>query len=189
LIYSNIGKIYVADDASEDETAKVAESFGVTVLKASKNLGKGGVLNFALPQIESSVICLLDADLGASSVEGKKLIEEVLLGADLAIAQFRSKGGFGLVRKATTFLLFLKTGRLFKSPLSGQRAARKEVWESLLPFAPGFSIEVAMLKKACQGNLKIVEVPVEMTDRSYGKGLKGMTHRFKQLLAVIRGLR
>jgi len=57
-----------------------------------------------------------------------------------------------------------------------------------MPFAPGFSVEVAMLKRACRLGLKVAEVPVEMTDRSYGRGIKGITHRFKQLLAVIRGL-
>lgn len=189
LLNADIGKVYVADDASIDKTVQIAERLGVKVLESESNLGKGGVLSFALPQISADIILLLDADLGESSPEGKKLVQSVLQGADLAIAQFRSKGGFGLVRRISSFLLYLKTGKYFNAPLSGQRAAKKEVWDKLLPFAPGFSIEVAMLKTACMLKLEIVEVPVDMVDRSYGKGLKGIKHRFRQLIAVVKGLR
>lgn len=181
-------KIYVADDASADGTAQVALTSGAVLLSSERNLGKGGILNFALPKVDEEVICLIDADLGESSREAVKLANAVFRGADLAVARFRSKGGFGLVRRAATFLLFCFTGKLFKAPLSGQRAAKRDVWAKLMPFAPGFSVEVAMLKRACRLGLKVAEVPVEMTDRSYGRGIKGITHRFKQLLAVIRGL-
>lgn len=184
-----VGKIYVADDASTDSTREIAERLGVNLIKATKNLGKGGVLNFALPQTKEEIVLLLDADLGESSTEGIKLINAIFDGADLAVGLFRSRSGFGFVRRLSSLLLYLHTGRYFYAPLSGQRAAKREVWQRLLPFAPGFSLEVNMLKKACKEGIKVVEVEVSMKDRSYGKGFKGFKHRFQQLIAVLKGLR
>lgn len=184
-----LGHIYVADDASTDKTAYIAKSFEASVISAPFNLGKGGIINYAFPHIKEELVILLDADLGKSSQEASLIVEAINNGAELAIGVFRSQGGFGLVRKLASLLLYLKTGRYFKAPLSGQRAALKDIWQRLMPFAPGFSMEVAMLKKACQEGLKIVEVPVKMQDRNYGKGYIGISHRFKQLIAVIRGIR
>ncbi len=184
-----LGHIYVADDASTDKTAYIAKSLGASVISAPFNLGKGGIINYAFPHIKEELVILLDADLGKSSQEASLIVEAINNGAELAIGVFRSQGGFGLVRKLASLLLYLKTGRYFKAPLSGQRAALKDIWQRLMPFAPGFSMEVAMLKKACQEGLKIVEVPVKMQDRNYGKGYIGISHRFKQLIAVIRGIR
>ena len=185
----SLGEVYVANDASLDKTKELAESAGATVITAPYNMGKGGVLNYALPKTQGDIILLLDADLEESSQEGVKLIKTVLEGTDLAVGLFRSRGGFGLVRRIASFLLYLQTGHYYRAPLSGQRAARKEVWQQLSPFASGFSLEVAMLKRASQLGLKVVEVPVNMQDRSYGRGGRGMKHRCSQLLAVIRGLR
>jgi glycosyltransferase involved in cell wall biosynthesis len=185
----NLGEVYVADDASTDKTKELAEFAEATVISAPYNMGKGGVLNFALPKTQGDIILLLDADLEESCQEGAKIIRAVFEGADLAVGLFRSHGGFGLVRRIASFLLYLQTGHYYRAPLSGQRAARKEVWQQLTPFASGFSIEVAMLKKANHLGLKVVEVPVDMQDRSYGRGVRGMKHRCSQLLAVIRGLR
>lgn len=184
----NIGCVYVADDASTDKTKEIALQTGAVVISAPYNMGKGDVLNYALPQTKEKIVLLIDADLEESCLEGQKLVEAVLEGADLSIGLFRSQGGFGLVRRLASLLLFFKTGHYFQAPLSGQRAAYKETWEKLQPFSSGFALEVAMLKKACFHRLNIVEIPVLMSDRNYGRGLYGIKHRLKQLIAVLKGV-
>jgi biofilm PGA synthesis N-glycosyltransferase PgaC len=56
-------EIIVIDDCSTDDTAEVAASFGVKVLRPPSNTGsKAGAQNFALPTIHTEFTLALDAD-------------------------------------------------------------------------------------------------------------------------------
>ena len=57
-------EVVVADDASSDRTAAVAEAFGprVTVLRSERNLGPAGARNLALARAGGELVTLLDAD-------------------------------------------------------------------------------------------------------------------------------
>jgi glycosyltransferase involved in cell wall biosynthesis len=57
-------EVVVADDASTDRTAEVAEGFGprVTVVHSERNLGPAGARNLALEHARGELVALLDAD-------------------------------------------------------------------------------------------------------------------------------
>ena len=57
-------EIVVADDASSDGTAALAEAFGprVTVVRSERNLGPAGARNLALDRARGELVALLDAD-------------------------------------------------------------------------------------------------------------------------------
>jgi poly-beta-1,6-N-acetyl-D-glucosamine synthase len=56
-------EIVVVDDCSTDETAGIAESFGVTVLRPPVNTGsKAGAQTFALDRVRTDLVMALDAD-------------------------------------------------------------------------------------------------------------------------------
>ena len=57
-------EVVVADDASSDSTAEVAESFGprVTVVRSERNVGPAGARNLALDHASGELVALLDAD-------------------------------------------------------------------------------------------------------------------------------
>jgi poly-beta-1,6-N-acetyl-D-glucosamine synthase len=56
-------EIVVVDDCSTDETADIAESFGVTVLRPPVNTGsKAGAQTFALDQATTDLVMAVDAD-------------------------------------------------------------------------------------------------------------------------------
>lgn len=182
---AGVAQIIVVDDGSTDHTSQVAEKAGATVLRSDKNLGKGGALNLGLREAIGDIILLVDADLGKTALEARKLLDPVIKGqADLTIGRFTSrkrKGGFGLAlnlaRKAVRHL----TGLNLEAPLSGQRALNRKAIAALNnKFASGFAVEVAMIIDLARHGLVIREVPVEMRHRETDKDFLGFLHRGKQ---------
>ena len=107
---------------------------------------------------------------------------------DLAIASFASRGGFGLAKGVAAAGIELLTGRVFQSPLSGQRALSPRALALLSSMPPGWGIEVAMTVKALQKGLDVVEVPVALSHRETQKDLAGFLHRGRQCWAILSTL-
>ncbi len=179
-----IKEIIVVDDGSRDATWQKALEAGCKVIKLPVNSGKGAALNAGAASVTGQVVLLIDADLGASAREAEKLIEPVVnKEADLTIAKFppsRGKGGFGLVKKLAAWGVYLYSGTTCDSVLSGQRAMTLEVFKKLLPFTPGYSVEVAATIKSAKLGIKILEIPVEMSHRVTGRDFPGFCHRGRQ---------
>ncbi|OAT86509.1 glycosyltransferase family 2 protein [Desulfotomaculum copahuensis] len=187
-----ISEILVVDDGSTDETAAAVRAAGARIYSLPFNLGKGGALNHGAAVCRGDVILLLDADLGASAAEGIKLLPPILRGAaDMTVARFPRagrRGGFGLVKGLARAGIRCYTGLQMESPLSGQRAVTRRVLERLLPFAPGYGVEVALTIKAARLGFKVLEVPVNMTHQETGRDWAGFVHRGRQFGHVLRTL-
>jgi hypothetical protein len=75
-----------------------------------------------------------------------------------------------------------------REPLSGQRALRWSALPALLPFAPGFGVEVAMTMDALAAGLQVIEVEVDLRHAATGRDLAGVLHRGRQAGAIAREL-
>ena len=187
----SVKEVIVIDDGSTDLTYQQAIKTNAQVIRLPYNQGKGAALNCGIKQAKQEIVLLLDADLGATAVEANKLLFPIFSGtADMTIAKFRvtSGGGLGLVKKLATWGLKKITGKVFKAPLSGQRAINRQALKKVQKFAAGFGVEVALTIAIWQENLKIIEVPVNMKHSSTGKNLSGFWHRgkqFKDIAAVL----
>ena len=93
--------------------------------------------------------------------------------------------GFGMAKFVARGGIKLLTGKGFNSPLSGQRAVRRQVLENCGGFAQGFGCEIALTVCALRHGYKVVEVDVPMTHRATGRTLSGFIHRGRQFLAII----
>lgn len=184
LSIPEISEVVVVDDHSRDQTAGAAREAGALVFSLPRNSGKGAALNAGLGRAHGDVIVLLDADLGASAAEARKLVLPVLAReTDLAIARFpkaRRKGGFGLVKGLAVRGIRYFTGHEMQSPISGQRALRREVLDQLLPLAGGYGVEVGMTVDAACLGFRLREVPVAMRHKETGRDLQGFLHRGRQ---------
>lgn len=187
-----VHEVVVVDDASSDHTAELARAAGARVFSMSRNSGKGAALNAGVLKINYEIIALLDADLGQTAAEARWLVLPVLEGkADMTIAGFppaRKKGGFGLVKGLAVRGIERHAGLRMNSPLSGQRVMTRRVLESILPFASGYGVEVALTIKAAAMGFKIMEVPVQMHHAETGRDMRGFIHRGRQFVDIIKVL-
>ncbi len=195
---NEINEIIVVDDGSTDKTTKIASEVNsekIIVLKLDKNRGKGYALNYGLKiaMKNADIIGFLDADLGSSAKEVKKLIDPMISGdADVVIAKFppaKKKGGLGFVKGLAKNSVLEMTGVELDATLSGQRLFKKEVLEKFEEIPFGYGVEVGMTIDILKHGFKIREVLVNMTHNETGRDLKGFIHRGKQYYHIKKVLK
>jgi glycosyltransferase involved in cell wall biosynthesis len=185
-------RIVVGDDASTDGTAAVARAAGVEVVRAERNLGKGGIATLAARRVLDdgpATLVLADGDLGSSAGALPRLVEALERGeGDLAVAAFarRVGGGFGLALGFAGWAIRRRSGLRLSAPISGQRALRPEVAAAVVPFAPGFGMEIGMTVDAARAGFRVVEVELDLAHRATGRTAAGFLHRARQLRDFLR---
>ena len=186
--------LWVADDASRDDTVGMAERAGATVVTRERAVGKGGNVTACARQAllereDASVFLLCDADLGSSATELVPLVDLVASGgSSIAVADFsrRVGGGFGLALGFSAWAIRNRCGFEANAPISGQRALTREALTAVLPFAPVWGMETGMTIDAVRKGLTVTEVRLDLSHRSTGKTAAGFLHRFRQLLSFVR---
>jgi len=183
-------EILVVDDGSSDRTYERAVESGAEALRLEKNSGKGGALREGIKRVRGDIVVFLDADLRESSEEVYKLVEPILTGdADVTVARFErvsGKGGFGLVKALAYYGIKFYTGKSFSSGLSGQRAFKRSVLESVGSIPDGYAIEVGMLIDILRNGFIVKEVKVSMSHDVTGRDIRGFLHRGKQFMDILK---
>lgn len=182
-------RLWVADDASEDGTPEVAMQHGARVVSRRRTHGKGGNVSAAaeaaLSELDGEATVLLcDADLGSSAAGLVRLVEAVEAGeCDLAVAAFarREGGGFGAALGFARWAIERRCGFRAEAPISGQRAMRSETLRELLPFAPGFGIEIGITVDAVRAGRTVKEIELPLEHRATYRTVGGFLHRGRQL--------
>ncbi len=192
LTLPQVKQVLVIDDGSSDETAAEAAAAGAQVFRLPRNRGKGAAVLFGARFARAPYLALVDADLGDSAVELKRLISPLIEDrAAMTVARFpknRRRGGFGLVKKLAAWSIHRTTGWLAQEPLSGQRIFRRELLE-LLSFPPrGFGLELALTMDLLQRGYRVLEVPTSMSHRERGRELSAFLHRGRQCAALLSEL-
>jgi glycosyltransferase involved in cell wall biosynthesis len=180
--------IWVADDASTDDTEAVAMVAGARVVSRGRPHGKGANVGAAAEAALSvdppELFLLCDGDLGSSAAELTVLVDAVERGeCDLAVAAFsrRLGGGFGVARGFARWAIRRRCGLDTTAPISGQRAMRTEVLRAALPFADGFGMELGMTIDAVRAGYTLREYELDLAHRTTGRTLSGFVHRAGQL--------
>jgi glycosyltransferase involved in cell wall biosynthesis len=185
-----VSQVLVVDDGSTDGTGELARQAGARVHRLSTNQGKGQALREGIKLCHCDIILMLDADLEETALEAEALLTPVLNDeTDMAIAQFPNSqpAGFGLVKALARWGIRLFTGLKLHSPLSGQRAVRRTVFDHVT-LASGWETEVALTIDAIRCGFRVLEVPVAFRHRSTGRNWAGFVHRGRQLCGVAKAL-
>jgi glycosyltransferase involved in cell wall biosynthesis len=182
-------ELWLADDASEDGTSEAAIASGARVVSRRQPHGKGANLTAAAEAMlsdgpEPGVVLLCDADLGDSAAALVRLVEAVEADeCDLAVAGFaqRAGGGFGIALGFARWAVRRLCGAEPAAPISGQRAMRASLLRELLPFAPGFGIEIGITVDAVRAGHRMREYQLDLRHRATERTLGGFAHRAVQL--------
>jgi glycosyltransferase involved in cell wall biosynthesis len=138
---------------------------------------------------DDAVVLLCEGDLGESAGRLGPLVEAVRDGeADLAVAVFARKvgGGVGLAVGFARWAIRRRSGLTTVAPISGQRALGASVLRDVLPFAPGFGMEIGMTVDAVRAGHRVAEIELDLSHRATGRTLAGFVHRGRQLVDFVR---
>jgi glycosyltransferase involved in cell wall biosynthesis len=138
---------------------------------------------------DDAIFILCDGDLGESAGRLGPLADVIRRGeADVAVAAFatRAGGGFGLAVAFARWAVRRRCGLRMRTPLSGQRAMSARALRDVLPFAPGFGMEVGMTIDAVRAGHRVVELELDLSHRATGRTPVGFAHRARQLADVVR---
>jgi glycosyltransferase involved in cell wall biosynthesis len=187
-------QLWVADDASTDGTAEAAMAAGAQVVSRRRPHGKGANMTAGCEAAlgsgdEDAIFLLCDGDLGRAAAELAPLVDAVRRGeCDLAVGAFsrRVGGGFGIALGFARWAIRRRCGLETAAPISGQRAMRTDVLRQLLPFSPGYGMEVGMTIDAVRAGRRLREYELDLFHRATGRSLSGFAHRGRQLLDFAR---
>lgn len=185
----------VVNDASTDSTADIAHAFGVPVLNLPMNLGIGGAVQTGFLWAKRkgySIAIQFDGDGQHQARFIPQLVEPVIKKeTDIAV-------GSRYMLQSPTFqtpwlrrsgmLLFegwfkLLTGLRLRDTTSGFRACNLKAIDCFLKNYPVDFPEMPALLAAHRSGLRIVEVPVEMSQRQFGRSSIGFWKTFKAMAA------
>ena len=171
--------IYVYDNNSTDRTAERARAAGA-VVRHEPRQGKGYVVQAMFRHIDADVYVLVDGDGTYPAESVHALIAPVLAGeADQVVgsrlhassrSEFRSINHWG--NRFVRALLNLVFRVRVTDVLSGYRAFNRRFVKSLPLFGGGFEIETELTIKAAARGHRVVEVPVNLTNRPAGSHSK-----------------
>jgi glycosyltransferase involved in cell wall biosynthesis len=159
--------VLVVDDGSADDTVRLAEKAGATVVRHAANRGKGTALvtgfGWAVERGSSAVVTL-DADGQHDPAEIPAFLDAFERGAgDLIIGRRR----FDQMPRARQWanatgsrLLSWAVGQRIHDNQSGYRLVSRRALETFRFTTTGFDLEVEMIAQAARAGLRIGWVPI-----------------------------
>lgn len=189
------GVIYVYDNNSSDDTAKIAAEAGA-VVRHEYQQGKGNVIRRMFREIDAECYVMVDGDDTYPAEYAPEMISKVLdkkvdmvVGDRLSSTYFtenkRPFHNFGnsLVRKSINVLF--KSD--IKDIMTGYRAFSYEFVKTFPVLSKGFEIETEMSIHAIEKNMLMENVVIDYRDRPEGSESKLNTYSdgFKVIMTII----
>lgn len=186
-------EVIVVDDGSTDNTARVAELAGATVIRHDENRGKGAAIQSIVAEAKKrppDILVLLDADSQHNPDEIPALIKPMSEGFDLVIGSREAqKDRTPAYRRIGQKVLLRSTRLISKHSVSdsqsGFRALSRRAMDELELREKGFAVESEMLAQAAGKNLRITEVPISNIYTANGSTLNPVRHGIGVLNRII----
>ncbi len=181
-------EVYVYDNNSSDETAKIAKKNGAKV-RFEPRQGKGNVIRSMFRDVEADCYIMVDGDDTYSAEDAKKMINliinddqptyDMVVGDRLSTSYYKENKrkfhNFGnrLVQQLIQKLFRVKINDI----MTGYRAFSRDFVKGFSITSKGFEIETEMTIHAVDKNFKIKEIPVNYKDRPSGSESKLNTYK------------
>lgn len=175
--------IYVYDNNSTDDTAKVAGKAGA-VVREEKRPGKGNVVRRMFSEIDADIYVMIDGDDTYDAKNAQRIVDELIsTGSDMVVGaregalQKHQRAGHATGNKIFNIIYTTLFGREFTDIFSGYRAFTKRFVKSFPALSAGFEIETELSVHASQLRLPVSEISFPYSDRPEGSESKLSTFR------------
>ena len=189
-------EIIVVDDCSRDKTSEIAKQHKNTILlRNDKNLGKGYSVKRGIISAKYELVLFTDADLATPIAEIEKLLIQINLGYNIAIASRNLKDSKIIVQQpfyrqlmGKTFPLLVRILILpcFKDTQCGFKLFKTSAKEIFLKQRINrFAFDVETLFLAKKYKFKVAEVPVTWIDQK-GSTVSPLKDAVKMMIDLMR---
>lgn len=177
--------IYVYDNNSTDDTARLATAAGATVRHEPRQ-GKGNVVRSMFRDIDAAYYLMVDGDDTYPAGTARELLAPIAAGeVDMTVGDRISNGSYkaengrrfhgfgnGLVRG----LIRVLYGHAFEDVLTGYRAFSRAFVKTMPVMSKGFQIEAEISVWAVDHRWRTLSVPIDYRDRPEGSQSKLSTY-------------
>lgn len=177
-------EIIIIDDCSTDGTRDVLKGINddsVKVYFHEKNQGKGAALRTGFGKASGDIVVIQDADLEYDPQEYPKLIKPILDGKADVVYGSRFSGGephrvvffwHMMGNRFLTFLSNILTNLTLTDMETCYKAFRSDVLKEIVIEENRFGFEPEITAKVAKLGVRIYEVGISYSGRSYGEGKK-----------------
>lgn len=179
ILLPEINKLYpdaevlIVDDASTDETASVALSFGAKVISHPYSKGNGAAIKSGLRQATRDIVVCMDADGQHQPAEIKPLLAKLSQGFDMVVGARSRSGQAGAHRSLANgfynrFASWM-VGHKVEDLTSGFRAVYREKFLEFISLLPNkFSYPTTITMSFFRAGYSVSYVPIDVQKRLEG---------------------
>jgi dolichol-phosphate mannosyltransferase len=194
-------EIMIVDDCSTDRSLTVARELAtkypnVRVLGHDRNQGKGAALRTGFGSVRCEFVAIQDADLEYDPMDLKRLIEPLRRGeADVVLGSRFLSGGSRRVlyfwhyvaNRFLTLLSNMFTDLNLSDMETGYKVFRREIVQALTLEENRFGIEPELVAKIAHRRLRVFEMGISYSGRTYEEGKKiGARDAVRALYCILR---
>ena len=196
-----VSQIVLVDDGSQDGTRAHLEEMqkqgrqDLRIVLHSKNSGKGAAVRSGIAEVSGDIVLIQDADLEYDPSDYPALLTPLLDGRADVVYGSRFLGGphrvlffwHYLVNRGLTFLSNLLTNLNLTDMEVGYKVFKTEVLNDITIKSDRFNFEPEITAKVAKKRVRIYEVPISYSGRTYEEGKKiGVMDGFEALWTIVK---
>lgn len=189
-----VDELFIVDDGSADDTAKIARLAGADVIQHQQNKGYGAAIQSIIAEAKkrnADVLVILDADAQHNPKEIPRLIKPIIEdGYDFVIGTRQKQAEkIPFYRRVGQKVILRSVKMLSDENLTdsecGFRAFSRKALEALELRENGMAISAETVAEASRKNLKTTQVPVSVIYNGDGSTLNPVQHGLGVLGSII----
>jgi glycosyltransferase involved in cell wall biosynthesis len=188
---SENAEILIVDDGSEDDTALVCETFGVTLLRHRYPMGNGAAIKTGARAARGGIIVFMDADGQHRPEDIPRLLAKLDEGYDMVVGS-RDDASHAGAHRGIANVLFNRfaswmVNHRVDDLTSGFRAVRTECFRRFLYLLPNsFSYPTTCTMSFFRTGLGVAYVPVSMPARIGKSHIRPIRDGIRFLLIILK---